>query len=326
MTHTPQIIKQAKIFIYEDRAHQWRFNIACMFEGGVFDIIVQSSDSYTTRDAAETMARAVACHNWQVIDDGDEPVAHPSPGRLAKIVAGLLAAPGRLAKIVAGLLAALGRLAKIVAGLLAALVILGMLVCGILSISSCVNMPRVDGAGRIVYQPSGMPQMETISLWNASAHSKMIAVAKDFDLPDCGQGSSWVEDAGKAAGLLLLAAGIVFAIARDPIKGILAAAGGGALYLCTVFLSSIASALGIWVRDVVPWIMTAGLVAAIAAIVYAGWHYRAVVTGLIKGFEVQKERIWSEPETEAKVKDAQGKLQPWISKARKKILASRVSA
>jgi len=280
--------------VYADRSGRWRFNLALMLEGGIFDIVAQSSDSYATEQDAEHMARIILTHGWEVVDNEAEPISLPSPGRLQKLISGLILF----------------------------LLLTALLIGGIFSLASCVSMPAIDGAGKIVYSPEGFPKMEYVALWNAATHSKMLAAAKDFDIPSGDYGSSWVEDAGKAAGLLLLAAGIVFAIARDPIKGILAALGGGILYLCTVFLSAMAAAVGSWVTDVVPWIMTAGLLAGIGALVYAGWHYREVITGLVKRFEVQKEKTWSEPDTKDLVKNAQGLAQGWISKARKKILAS----
>jgi hypothetical protein len=298
-------IRQARIQVYEDRAGKWRFNIALLLDGAVFDIVAQSSDSYHTMQQAERMARLIVSNRWEVVGENESPVAMPSPGRLQKLIADVM----------------LGK--KLIEDVMLGLVLLAAVLVVAYTLGGCVQMPAMDQQGRMLYAQNGLPQMEYMAIWRISDHAKRIAAAKDFALPDCEAGSRWVEDAGKAAGLLLLAAGIVFALARDPIKGLLAAAGGGVLYLSTVFLSEIASSMGTWVRDVVPWIMTAGLLAGIGALVYAGWHYRAVVTGLIKGFEVQKELIWSEHETEIKVKSEQGPVQKWISRARKQIIGRK---
>jgi hypothetical protein len=289
---TPEHIRHAKVQVYADRAGRWRFNIALMLEGGIFDIVAQSSDSYQSEEDAEHMARVLLVHGWQIVDsDNTDPIAMPSQGRLYQLIAGLLLA----------------------------LIFGGIMLASILTFSGCATMPRINHQGELVGEAGELLQ-EYVPLWNVESRAAAIVAAKHVEIPQAEPaGSGWTEDAGKAGGLLLVAAGIVFSIARDPIKGLLAAAGGGVLYLSTVFLSEIASAMGAWVRDVVPWIMTAGLIAAVGAVVYAGWHYRAVVTGLVCGFEVQKDLTWSE-RTEAKVKEAQGPVQGWISTARKQIL------
>jgi hypothetical protein len=263
-----------------------------MLEGGIFDIVAQSSDSYPSEEDAEHMARVLLVHGWTVVDnDSADPIALPSQGRLYQLIAGLLLA----------------------------LIFGSIMLASILTFSGCATMPRINPQGELVGEAGELLQ-EYVPLWNVESRAAAIVAAKKVEVPQSEQaGSGWVEDAGKAAGLLLLAAGIVFALARDPIKGLLAAAGGGVLYLSTVFLSEIASAMGEWVREFVPWIMTAGLIAGVGAIVYAGWHYRSVVTGLVNGFEVQKNDIWSS-DTEAKVKAAQGQVQGWISSARKAII------
>jgi len=291
---TPECIRHAKIQIYADRNGRWRFNIALMLEGGIFDIVAQSSDSYPSDEDAEHMARVLLVHGWQIVDSDDaDPIALPSQGRLYQLIAGLLLA----------------------------LIFGGIMLASILTFNGCATMPRINPQGELVGEAGELLQ-EYVPLWNVESRAAAIVAAKKIEVPQAEQaGPGWVEDAGKAAGLLLLAAGIVFALARDPIKGLLAAAGGGVLYLSTVFLSEIASAMGEWVREFVPWIMTGGLVAGIGALVYAGWHYRAVVTGLITSFEVQKEKVW-DPNVASVVKAAQGIEQGWISKARKKILAS----
>jgi len=298
-------IRQARIQVYEDRACKWRFNIALLLDGAVFDIVAQSSDSYHTMQQAERMARLIVSTRWEIVGETASPVALPSPGRLQKLIADVMLGKKLIKDVMLGL------------ALLAAILVVAY------TLGSCATMPRINPQGQLVAD-NGEIATEYVPMWSVEDRAAAIVAAKRVEIPQAEQaGAGWVEDAGKAAGLLLLAAGIVFALARDPIKGLLAAAGGGVLYLSTVFLSEIASAMGAWVRDVVPWIMTAGLIAAVGAVVYAGWHYRSVVTGLIKGFEVQKERIWSDPETEGKVKDEQGPVQKWISRARKQIIVRK---
>ena len=79
-------IRQAKIQIYEDRSGHWRFNVALLLDGAVFDIIAQSSDSYLSLEQAEKMARLLVSNRWEIVGESDAPVGLPSRGRLAKIL------------------------------------------------------------------------------------------------------------------------------------------------------------------------------------------------------------------------------------------------
>lgn len=282
-------IRQAKIQIYEDRAGKWRFNLAVLLDGGKYDIKVQSSDDYPTEKDAEAMARLILTQKWDVVDDDDmAPKAKPAKSR--EWIAWLL----------------LGIVSVLVGAVM------------LTTFTGCVSIPKVSPDGQSILFQDGQPVTESVPIWAARRAIDRILIAKQFRIPDeKPAGDSWVEDAGKAAGLFLLAAGIIFAIARDPVKGILGALGGAGIYLATVFLSEIASAIGDWVRVWVPWVMTGCLVAALAAVVYAGWRYRSLITALIRGHEAQKELRHSEPGTEDLVKKEQGAMQPWISKIRK---------
>jgi uncharacterized protein YegP (UPF0339 family) len=79
-------IRQAKIQVYEDRAGRWRFNVALLLDGAMFDIIAQSSDCYTSMAQAERMARLLVSNRWEVVGEDDSPIVLPSPGRIAKIM------------------------------------------------------------------------------------------------------------------------------------------------------------------------------------------------------------------------------------------------
>jgi hypothetical protein len=79
-------IRQAKIQVYEDRAGRWRFNVALLLDGAVFDIIAQSSDCYTSMERAERMARLLVSNRWEVVGEDDSPIALPSTGTIEKIM------------------------------------------------------------------------------------------------------------------------------------------------------------------------------------------------------------------------------------------------
>lgn len=118
---------------------------------------------------------------------------------------------------------------------------------------------------------------------------------------------NWMLYAVMATGLAILVSGVLLSCVWDARKGIPLAISGIALF-ATAYV----------IKKALLILLIIGAIVLLGVLVYGVLRYRQTIKTLIRSFEVQKDALWEE-EIELKVKQEQGKLQPWISEVRKKV-------
>lgn len=134
---------------------------------------------------------------------------------------------------------------------------------------------------------------------------------KGIDIPKESKWQDRVIGVGLAIGGLLIVIGIILSTyGHQPVKGIPLALGG----VLVILTFTILYASMIWVQENTGKIVAGLTVVAIGSIVYYAYHNSGTIKSLIRGFEIQKDRLWSEEETKKIVKKAQGSFQSHINK------------